>query len=164
MKRHVELGGRKGPVPGGLCPLVTINVQRRGGAYAKVLFCIDTGADQSSLPTWLAEANGIPFSRDEHSRRTAAGLVGSVMAYQDFINVRLFNEEFRWPCAFLVTQGPASRIEYGVIGRLGFLASFNACVKRPHCTIERRTDHLPLWRRVLTWFSRSRLHPFDLPL
>src|SRR2546423_759025 len=104
MKRHIRLGGREGPVPGGFCPLVTINVQRRRGDYARVRFCIDTGADQSSLPTWLAEANGIPFQRDEYSRRTAAGLVGSVTSYQDFINVRLFNEEFRWPCAFLVTQ------------------------------------------------------------
>lgn len=164
MKRHVELGGRRGPINGGLCPLVTINVRTRQGGYKGILFCIDTGADVTSLPLPLAEAKGIPFPREEHSRGTASGLVGSVPQYRGFVNVRLFGEDFTWPCAFIDNRSPLSREPYGVIGGIGFLASFNTCVKRPYCTIEPRTEHLPFWRRILARFSRSRLHPFNLPL
>ena len=164
MKRHVELGGARGPVGGGFCPLVTVNVRTRLGRYVAIRFCIDTGAVTTSLPIPLAERARIAFPRDEHSRRTASGLVGSVAAYQGFLDVQLFGEDFRWPCAFLDAGGPASQDPYGVIGRIGFLASFNACVERPWCRIERRSDHLPFWRRLLARLSPSRSHPFDLPL
>jgi hypothetical protein len=164
MKRHVELGGERGPVAGGFCPLVTINVRDRSGEYVGVLFCIDTGADSASLTIPLAERRGIAVPRDAHSRGTASGLVGQATKYQGFLDVHLFGESFRWPCAFLETTGPASRLPYGVIGRIGFLASFNACVERPWCRIARRTDHLPFWRRLLARFAPSRPHRFEVPL
>jgi hypothetical protein len=164
MKRHVLLGGGRGPVPGDFTPLVTVNVRDGRGDYVPVRFCIDTGAVVTSLTIALAESKGIAFARDERSRGTASGLVGTVAKYPGFLDVRLFGEQFRWPCAFLDAAGPASREPYGVIGRIGFLASFNACIERPWCRVERRCDHLPFWRRLLARLTPSRLHPYNVPL
>jgi hypothetical protein len=164
MKRHIPLGGAAGPVAGAFNPLVTVLVRTRTGRYEEVLFCVDTGSYVTSIPIPLAEELDIPFPRDPSSRGQVRGLVGTTSRYSDFVRVRLFGEEFTWPCAFIEVPNPAQTFNYGVIGRIGFLASFNACVVRPFCRIERRRDHLPFWRAVLAYLTPSRLHDFDEPL
>ena len=118
------------------------------------------------MPLWLAEQEKIPFPRTEQAHGRSTGLVGAVLRYRGLIHVRLFGEEFDWPCDFLESQVPANRQGYGVIGRAGFLAAVNFCIAPPFCSIERWRDHLPRWRRLLlrlvpTW---AREHPADSPL
>jgi hypothetical protein len=112
------------------------------------LFCIDTGADVSALPVSLANFEGIAYPRDEASRSTVTGLLGQATRYRGSLRVRIFNEEFTWPCDFLDTSGPASVRTYGVIGRAGFLDDFAFCINKPYFTLRRRkwrTLFLPPW-------------------
>src|SRR5205807_509423 len=129
----------------------------RRGDYVKVLFCIDTAADACSMTISFAESKGIAVPRQADGM--AAGLLGatSVPRRIGAIDVHLFGEQFRWPCLFLETTAPASQQPYALIGRIGFIASFNACVKRPWCCVERRSDHLPFWRRVLARLPPSKV-------
>jgi hypothetical protein len=50
MKRKIPLSrrGASGPED---CPLALINVHSSYGEYAKILFCFDTGADVSAVPS-----------------------------------------------------------------------------------------------------------------
>src|SRR5438309_2119231 len=120
MKRKVRLSSR-GRNTEENCPLVYIRVRSRYGDFARVRFCIDTAADYSALPIPTAQQEGISYPQGAVARGTAAGLVGQVTRYRGIISVRLFNEDFTWPCDFLETAGPASVDPYGVIGRAGFV-------------------------------------------
>jgi hypothetical protein len=166
MTRRIRLADPDGPEMGGQCPLVKVLTRSRWGDFAEVQFCIDTGADLTSLPVYLAEREGIAYPRDEDSRRRAGGLVGSVDCYRGTIQLRIFGEDFTWPCRFLDSPPPASREAYGVIGRAGFLAAFHFCIKGAYLTLERRLDDRPLWQRLLLsllppW---TRTHAADQPL
>jgi hypothetical protein len=166
MKRRVQLDESRGPGIGGLRPLVTVNVRSRYGDFAAIPFCIDTGADLAALPTSLAQQEGIAFSRSADRHGRVGGLVGSVDRFRGVIHLRIFGDDFTWPCDFIESQGPPGRLASGVLGREGLLAVFNVCIKAPWLTIERRRDHLPAWQRILLSLvpSFSREWPFDEPL
>jgi hypothetical protein len=166
MKRRVHLDESRGPGIGDLRPLVRINVRSRYGDCAPIPFCIDTGADLSALPVFLAEQRGIAIPKSEHSRGRVSGLVGSVDRYRGVIRLRIFGEDFAWPCDFVESQGPARVRSYGVLGRAGLIAAFNVCIKSPWLTLDRRRDHLPIWQRLLLALMPSwpREHPADQPL
>src|SRR5262245_11782996 len=138
MKRRIHLVGPRGTGVGGQLPLVTLNVRSRYGDYATVRFCVDSGADLISFPIYLAEKEKIPFLRSEQNRSQVSGLVGATDRYLDVIHIRMFGEEFTWPCSFVDAQQPLSREPYAVLGRGGFLSCFNTCMKDPYVTIERR--------------------------
>ena len=111
--QHVDGGWRyKTTQVGNSDTLVTVNVRDRQAEYVKVLFCIDTGADACSMTTPFAESNGIVVPRERQG--TATGLLGaSVPRRVGVLDVQLFGEQFRWPCIFLETTGPVSRLPYG---------------------------------------------------
>ncbi len=116
---------------GGQLPLVTLNVRSRYGEFAPIRFCVDSGADLIALPIYLAEEEGIAFSRTEQHRGTVSGIVGSVERYLDVIHIRMFGEDFTWPCSFVESRRPTFREPYGVLGQGGFLSCFNTCMKDP---------------------------------
>jgi len=145
------------------CPLAWISVRSRYGDFAPIHFCIDTGAGYSALTIPIARQEGITYPQAAVARGTASGLVGQVVRYRGVIQVRLFDEDFTWPCDFLDTAGPASVEPYGVIGRAGFVDDFAFCLDKPFFTLRRRG---PMWRRLLTslfppWTPE---HHFDQPL
>jgi hypothetical protein len=165
MKWRIELDDSGGPGIGGQRPLVTICVRSRYGDFAEVRFCIDTGADLTAIPVSLAEREGIAYPRDEHSRGRAGGLVGAVDRFRGSVHLRLFGEDFTWPCDF-VELARSTDLKYGVIGRAGFLDAFHFCIKGAYLTLERRLDDRPLWQRILLSLlpSWTRTHPADQPL
>src|SRR5262245_7132138 len=117
MKRRVRLTEARGGGFGGDRPLVTLAVRSRYRTYTPIWFCIDSAADLSAIPLRLAEQEKIPFPRTEQARGRSTVLVGAVPRYRGLIHVRLFGEEFDWPCDFLESQVPPGRQGYGVIGR-----------------------------------------------
>jgi hypothetical protein len=138
MKRKIRLSGRPpryAPQDG---PLARIEVRNRYGLFVSILFCIDSGADVSAIPTALAQSEGIPYPHDEASRATAAGLVGSVVRYRGSLRVRIAGADYSWPCDFLEAPWPSSTEPYGVIGRAGFLDDFAFCIDKPYFTLRRR--------------------------
>jgi hypothetical protein len=166
MKRRIKLDESRGPGIGGQRPFVTILVHSRYGDFTKLWFCIDTGADLTVIPIPVAEQEGIGFPRDEHSRGRAGGLVGAVDRYRGSVRLRLFGEDFAWPCDFVDSQRPTLQEPYGVIGRAGFLDAFHFCIKGKYLTLERRLDDRPLWQRILLCLlpSWTRTHPANEPL
>lgn len=164
MKKRILLGGVRGPVAGLMRPLVTVEVRTRTGDFVPIRFSVDTGADSPALPIPLAIAQGIPFPQLEGSSSRVGGLIGTARQVRDFIRVRMFGEEFSWPCGFIEAGAPGRIIEYGVLGRLGFALAFHGCLKYPYCQIERRTDQFPLWRRCLAFFARWQTVDYDVPL
>jgi hypothetical protein len=159
MKRKFSLSRRPGSVGLQDCAIVLLQVRSAFGDLTPLLFCIDTGADYSALPIPLACREGIAFPRDEARRSIASGLVGSVAKYRGVLRVRIFSEDFVWPCDFLDTSGPASAIPYGVIGRAGFLDAFALCVEKPLFTLRRRGS---FWKRLLPPWTPT--HNIDQPL
>jgi hypothetical protein len=167
MKRRVLLQpSPSGTGIGGQLPIVTINVRSRSGALSALHFCVDSGADLTTIPIDLAEEAGIAIPRSHLTRGRSSGLTGTVEHYRSVIHLRMFDEDFSWPCVFVEGRGPASRLPYAALGRAGFASAFNACIADPHVTIERRRDHLPAWQRFLLSLvpSWARDHPWDEPL
>ncbi len=163
MKRKIPLSPR---YPGSLirAPLVRLLVRTRYGTFAPMRFLVDSGADFSAVPVDLAQREAIPFPRTEAARSVATGLVGAVERYRSLIHVRLFGEEFDWPCDFLDSPpgaGPSVR-EYAVIRRAGFLGDFRFCLDDRWLTLARRRGALPWWRRPLPRFAHE--HAPDDPL
>jgi hypothetical protein len=167
MKRRVPLRrSEDGNERGDHLPLVAVSVRSRYGDFVPIRFCVDTGADLTAIPVPLAEEVGLYVPRASEALGTASGLVGKVNLYLGTVRLRIFGEEFTWPCAFTEATGPTSRKPYGVLGRAGLIAAFNVCIKSPFLTIERRRDHLPVWQRILLALVPSwpRLHPANRPL
>jgi hypothetical protein len=166
MKWRIELDDSRGPGIGGQRPIVKIRVRSRYGDFTVVPFCIDTGADLTAIPVSLAEDEGIAYPRDEHSRGRSGGLVGAVDRFRGSVHLRLFGEDFTWPCDFVDSPRPTTQRPYGVIGRAGFLAAFHFCIKGDYLTLQRRLDGRPLWQRLLLCLlpAWTRTHPADQPL
>jgi hypothetical protein len=139
--------------------MLLLRVRGAFGEFTPVSFCIDTGADFSALPIPLAQHEGIAYPRDETRRSIASGLIGSVSKYRGVLRVRVFGEDFVWPCDFLESAGPASAHPYGVIGRAGFLDVFTLCIEKPVFTLRRRGS---FWKRFLPPWTPK--HPIDQPL
>jgi hypothetical protein len=161
MKRKVLI--RPGTLNGLPCGAaeVTVSVRTRYGTFAPLRFVVDTGATLSAVPIPLARDDGIPFDRSPAAQGTARGLVGSVERFRGAIHLRMFGEEFHWPCDFLdVPAGPIR--PYAVLGRTGLISAFKVCITEPFVTIARRRDHLPWWRRLVP--RRAVEHPDDVPL
>ncbi len=122
-------------------------------------------ADLTGIPVSLAEDEGIAYPRDEHSRGSAGGLVGAVNRFRGPVHLRLFGEDFTWPCDF-IEASRSSDPKYGVVGRAGFLDAFHFCIKGKYLTLQRRLDDRPLWQRLLlsllTFWTRTR--PASQPL
>jgi hypothetical protein len=163
MKRKILLSPRH-PGSNVLAPMVTLLVRTRYGTFAPLPFAVDSGADTSALPVDLAQREGILFPRTEAARSVATGLVGAVERYRGLIHVRLFGEEFDWPCDFLDAPPHTAPIvrAYGVLGRAGFLGAFRFCLDDRWLTLARRRGALPWWRLLLPRFARE--HAPDLPL
>ena len=153
MKRKIRLSFRRPNDERQDCPLVRIQVRSGHADLVIVSFCIDTGADFSALPLSLALKEKITVQRSEANRGIAAGLVGKVNRYRGMLPVRLFGENFTWPCDFLDSAGPTSVKQYGVIGRAGFLDDFAFCLDRPYFTLRRRYSG---WR----WLTAALLPPW----
>lgn len=130
-------------------PEVTFQVRSRYGDFVDIRFAVDTGADLTTIPVWLAEEHGIPFRRAVQG--SAIGLLGSVEKYRDSIHFRISGEEFDWPCDFIQSPRPAtperssptaSRL-LPVLGRAGFQKDYAVCVDDEYLTLSR----LGPWRR-----------------
>jgi hypothetical protein len=153
MKRRLPLRPRQRGRTEVLVPLVTILVRTRYGTWAPIRFTVDTGADVTAIPIPLAQDEAIPFNRSESVRGVASGLVGSVERYRGHLQVRLFGEDFLWPCDFLdapPSQGAPSATtrRHAVLGRAGFLAAFHLCMDEDFLTLQRRLNHKPWWFRL----------------
>src|SRR5438105_1575587 len=70
--------------------------------YTKLRFRIDTGADCCAIPVAIAQREGIEFTSGSATLGTATGLVGRVGKYIGSIWVRIGDEDFDWPCDFLL--------------------------------------------------------------
>src|SRR5262249_12004922 len=127
MKRKIHLSSRSSSGEEN-CPFVRIRVRTRYGDFVPVRFFIDTGADYSALPIPIARRLGFVSPQTAASQGMATGLVGSVLRYGGVLHLRLFNEDFTWPCDFLDAAGPASVDPYGVLGRAGFTRDFAFCL------------------------------------
>ncbi len=164
MKRKVRLPDFV--IQGHRCgdPVVTINVRTRFGTFAPLRFLVDTGATLSNVPIPLARQEGIPFDRSPVARGRSRGLVGSVERFRGALHLRIFGEEFHWPCDFL-DEAPGSMRDYAVLGRAGLIDAFKVCIAAPFVTIARRLGHLPWWLRLAHLVPRpAPEHPADVPL
>jgi hypothetical protein len=164
MKRKVRL--RQTSIQGHSCgtPLVRICVRTRLGTWAPLRFIVDTGATLTNVPIPLARKEGIAFDRSLVAQGTARGLVGAVERFRGAIHLRIFGEEFHWPCDFLDEAAGATR-GYAVLGRAGLIQALKVCITDPFVTIARRLDHLPWWKRLALLLPRpTPEHPADVPL
>src|SRR5216683_1984211 len=148
-------------------PEVTVWVRTRYDGYAKVRFVVDTAADFTALPISVAEREGIDFSRSEATRGTARGLVGAVEKYLGSLHVRLADEEFDWPCDFLMSpasstpQTPGQRLprRLPILGRAGFLAAYAIGIDGNYLTVARRGTSRQWWYRRWQTLLPAREHP-----
>jgi hypothetical protein len=137
-------------------PIITLRVRSRFGDFVNIRFAVDTGADLTTIPTWLAEDLGIPFRRITPG--TAVGLLGSVAKYRDSAHFRIAGREYDWPCDFIQSprppsgegRGPISTEVLPVLGRAGLQKEFAVCTDDEYLTITR----LGPWRRWWRWFWR----------
>jgi hypothetical protein len=172
MKRKLHLVSRR--IAGVDCdrPEVTLWVRTRYDGFARVRFIVDTAADFTAFPISLAEREGIDFPRSESTRGTARGLVGAVEKYLGSFHVRLADEEFDWPCDFLMPpasstlETPGQRLARTspVLGRAGFLVAFAIHIDGDYLTIVRRWGSRPLWYRLWEKLQPAREHPVTEPL
>jgi hypothetical protein len=144
-------------------PLITLAVVSYPG-LTDFPFVVDTGAELTSLTISLAREKQIPFEQTEQTRARAVGMVGAVDRFRGTLHLRIGGERFHWPCSFIASPNPT--IDYGVLGRTGFLDEFHFCIGPKFLIIRRLWPSRPWWYRWLRFlFSTiARQHSPEVPL
>jgi hypothetical protein len=149
--------------------MVRLWVRDRYGAFVPLYFRIDTQADLATIPIDIAQAEGIPFTRNHPG--TSYGLVGAVAKYRDRVRLRIAGREYEWPCDFVTSPSPSP--ERGslpqllpVLGRAGFLDEYVLALDSDFLILMRLGPLRRWWRRCLQllWESLGLIHPIEEPL
>jgi hypothetical protein len=169
MKIRLPLVKRK--VAGFSCPepAVRLWVRDQYGAFAALVFRVDTQADFTTIPIPIAQREGIPFSSNHPG--TAYGLVGAVAKFRDRVRLRIAGQEFEWPCDFVTSptplpEGRSLPVLTPVLGRAGFLDDYAVTLDSGFLILTRLGPLRRWWRRCLhaVWRRFGLIHPVDEPL
>lgn len=101
-------------------PLIVIQVLTQQG-YQRFIFLIDSGADCTMVPRYMARLVGINLgSQPDTLIRGVEATRRGLRAYKGELKVRLGGEEFSLRC--LITESDNTPL---VLGRLDFFSKFN---------------------------------------
>lgn len=122
-----------------------------------VRFIVDTGADITTIPLWLARRERIDIS-PQAVQGQITGLHGQTVAkLGDLATFQIAGVRYRWPCDFILSPSTPQRTS--VLGRAGFLQEFAVCIDDEYLTITCRHRSCPWWRR---WWYKLRYGLFPL--
>jgi hypothetical protein len=158
MKYKVKLSPRSvlaGRFPCAI-PEITVLVRTSLG-NAKLRFVVDTGADITTIPMWLAQQERIDVS--PHAiQGSVTGLHGQTVGKVcDLITFQIAGVRYQWPCDFILSPPTQRRIP--VLGRAGFLREFAVCIDDEYLKITCRNRSRSWWRR---WWYKLRYNLFPL--
>ena len=126
-------------------PLVDLEVQTPAG-WQKLRFLVDSGADVTTLPLFLAQMWGVAI--DEKKKVVMDGVGDEeVVAYPGRLTVRLGEAILTLRCYFVASE------TVPLLGRLDLWDKFTLVFDNQHQELVFRSRSRPWWWRLFSWWK-----------